>query len=268
MALEWADEARCREIEPRIGPRVVAGVFSASEGGVSNQAVALALERAAIALGADVRQRAGARSFERRGGRVTGVRAADGTTYRGEAVVFAAGARSGQLAARLGVALPVRPMRGQMIALGGMRAPIQHVVWGPNGYLVPRVNGLVFAGATVEDVGFRRRTTAAGMRRLRAMAGALVPQLRAATEHFSWAGLRPGSADGLPMIGRLSGCDNVYAATAHFRNGILLGPLTGRIVAEALVSADWSAIPAAFDPARFTADAVPARPRQRARAAT
>ena len=263
FTLEWADEELCREIEPRLGPLAIAGVFSPSEGSVSNQAVTLALERAATMLGAEVRQRAGARSFERRGERVTGVRAADGTTYRADNVVIAAGARSGQLAARLGVALPVRPMRGQMIALGGMRAPIRHIVWGPDGYLVPRANGLVFAGATVEDVGFRRRTTAAGIRRLGAMAAALVPQLGAATEHFSWAGLRPGSADGMPMIGRIPGWENVFAATGHFRNGILLGPLTGRLVAEALVAGDWSCIPAEFDPARFLAPA-PARPRARA----
>lgn len=268
FALEWVDEALCREIEPRLGAGVIAGVFSASEGGVSNQAVALALERGAIALGADVRQRSGVRSFDRRGDRVTAVRTADETIYAADAIVLAAGARSGQLAARLGVTLPVRPMRGQMIALGGMRAPIRHILWGPKGYLVPRANGLVFAGATVEDVGFRRRTTAAGIRRLRSMAGALVPQLRAATEHFSWAGLRPGSADGLPMIGRLPGWENVFAATGHFRNGILLGPLTGRVVAGALVSGDGNGVPAEFDPARFAQPPRRARPSGRARAAT
>jgi glycine oxidase len=252
FALEWLDAALCREIEPRLGARAIAGVFSASEGSVSNQAVTLALERAAIAQGAIVHQRAGVRSFVRSDGRVTGARTLDGALHRADAFVLAAGARSGKLAKALGVTLPVRPMRGQMIALGGMRTPIRHPVWGPDGYLVPRANGLVFAGATVEDVGFRRRTTVAALRRLRAMASALVPQLRAATQHFAWAGLRPGSPDGLPMIGTLPGAENVIAATGHFRNGILLGPLTGRVVAEALVSGDWSAVPPAFDPARFS----------------
>ena len=92
-----------------------------------------------------------------------------------------------------------------MIALGGMSTPIRHIVWGPDGYLVPRANGLVFAGATVEDVGFRRRTTKAGVRAMRSMAIGLVPQLAAAKVHFEWAGLRPGSPDDLPMIGPLPG---------------------------------------------------------------
>ncbi|MHB8378023.1 MAG: glycine oxidase ThiO [Dehalococcoidia bacterium] len=250
--LEWLDGATCRELEPRLSARAVAGVFSPSEGSVSNQMVALALARGALAHGAVIHERAGVRSFERRDGRVTGVRTA-AARYECETVVLAAGARSGQLAARLGIDLPVRPVRGQMIALGGMRTPVRHIVWGPGGYLVPRANGIVFAGATVEDVGFRRRTTAAGVRGLRAMASALVPQLAAATVHFAWAGLRPGSADGLPMIGPLPGYENAFAATGHFRNGILLGPLTGELVADGLLSGDWSGVPAAFAPARFAA---------------
>ena len=140
-----------------------------------------------------------------------------------------------------------------MIALGGMRTPIQHVVWGPDGYLVPRANGLVFAGATVEDVGFRRRTTRAGTRAMRSMAVRLVPQLAAAKMHFEWAGLRPGSPDDLPVIGPLPGWPNVFAATGHYRNGILLGPLTGQLVASGIVEGDWSGVAPEFSPSRFSA---------------
>jgi glycine oxidase len=140
-----------------------------------------------------------------------------------------------------------------MIAMGGMSTPIRHIVWGPNGYLVPRANGLIFAGATVEDVGFRRRTTKAGVHAMRSMAIGLVPQLAAAKVHFEWAGLRPGSPDDLPMIGPLASWPNVVAATGHYRNGILLGPLTGKFVAQGIVNRDWSETPPEFDPARFSA---------------
>jgi glycine oxidase len=210
----------------------------------------LGLERAAIALGAKIQQRTPVTGFTTRGGRVTAVCSGD-AAFACDAVVVAAGARSGQIAARLGTALPVRPVRGQMIALGGMSTPIRHIVWGPGGYLVPRANGLVFAGATVEDVGFRRRTTKAGVRAMRSMAIDLVPQLVAAKQHFEWAGLRPGSPDDLPMIGPLPGWANVVAATGHYRNGILLGPLTGKLVANGIVTGDWGDVPAEFDPARF-----------------
>jgi len=248
--IEWLDGDLCRELEPRLSRRVAAGVFSAAEGSVSNQLLALGLERAAVALGADIRSRTPVTGFRTLTGRVTAVRAG-GDEFACDAVVLAAGARSGQIAAKLGARVPVRPVRGQMIALGGMSAPIRHIVWGPDGYLVPRANGLVFAGATVEDVGFRRRTTKSGLRALRSMAAALVPQLTAAALHFEWAGLRPGTPDALPIIGPLPECANVAAATGHYRNGILLGPLTGRVIARGVLEGDWSGVPPEFAPSRF-----------------
>jgi glycine oxidase len=171
--------------------------------------------------------------------------------FFGDYVVLAAGARSGQLAAKLHAPVPVRPVRGQMVALGGMLAPVRHIVWGPDGYVVPRANGIVFAGATVEDVGFRRRTTKDGIRSLRAMASALVPQLAAATAQFEWAGLRPGTPDALPIIGPVPGFENLVATTGHYRNGILLGPLTGKLVARGITSGEWDALLEPFTPARF-----------------
>jgi len=250
MAVDLLDGALCRELESRLSGRMAGGVFSPGEGAVSNQLVALALERAAIARGATVRSGTPVTGFETRGGRVRAVRSRD-ASYACDAVVIAAGARSGQIAAKLRARLPVRPVRGQMIALGGMRPAVRHCVWGPHGYLVPRANGLVFAGATVEDVGFRRRTTKAGERGLRAMASTLVPQLRAATQQFAWAGLRPGTPDGLPMIGPLPEWEDVVVATGHYRNGILLGPLTGRLVAKGVMQRDWAGVPAEFSPGRF-----------------
>jgi glycine oxidase len=250
LPIEWLDTHMCRELEPRFSERVLGGVFSPGEGSVSNQLLTLGLERAATALGAKIRQRTPVTGFTSRGERVVAVRSGD-ASFACDAVVIAAGARSGQIAARLGAALPVRPVRGQMIALGGMSTPIRHVVWGPDGYLVPRANGLIFAGATVEDVGYRRRTTKAGVRAMRSMAIGLVPQLAAAKVHFEWAGLRPGSPDDLPMIGPLPGWSNVVAATGHYRNGILLGPLTGKFVARGIIAGDWGDVPVAFDPGRF-----------------
>jgi glycine oxidase len=249
LPIEALDAALCRELEPRLSPRVVGGVFSPSEGNVSNQLLALGLERAAQALGAEIRNRTPVTGFTTKSGRVIHVRSGD-ESFACDTVVLAAGARSGQIARKLRAPLPVEPVRGQMIALGGMRTPIQHIVWGPDGYLVPRANGLVFAGATVERVGFRRRTTKDGVRRMRAMAAALVPQLAAAKQHFEWAGLRPGTPDHLPFIGPLPSDDNVVAATGHYRNGILLGPLTGKLVAQGITSGDWSAVPPEFSPSR------------------
>ncbi|MDP9237256.1 MAG: glycine oxidase ThiO [Chloroflexota bacterium] len=250
LPIDALDAASCRELEPRLSRRVAGGVFSSSEGSVSSQLLALALERAAAAAGAVIHNGAPVTGFERAGDRVVAVRSRD-RSFPCDAVVLAAGARSGQIARLLRIHLPVRPVRGQMIALGGMLAPVQHIVWGPDGYLVPRANGLIFAGATVEEVGFRRRTTVAGVRAMRRMARTLVPQLASATVHFAWAGLRPGSPDGLPIIGPLPAYPNVIAATGHYRNGILLGPLTGALVARGICEGDWSAVPPEFRPGRF-----------------
>ena len=258
--LELLDAAQCREAEPRISERIIGGLYSPNEGSVSNQLLALAFERAAIAHGAEIRQRAAVTGFRTRGDRVAAVRTSD-VDFACDNIVIAAGARSGQIAAKLPhrrlttddrrPALPVHPVRGQMIALGGMSTPIRSIVWGADGYLVPRANGIVFAGATVEDVGFRRRTTQAGLRRMRSMANALVPQLSVAKHLFEWAGLRPGTPDGLPILGPVPGWSNVIGATGHYRNGILLGPITGRLIAEGIVRADWSNVPDAFAPSRF-----------------
>lgn len=252
LPVEWLDGAACRELEPRLSDAVAGGAYSETEGSVSNQLLALAFERAATARGAEFRERQPVTGFETAGGRVVAARTPEGAVA-GDMFVLAAGARSGQLAdlLRPRVSVPVRPIRGQMIALGGMSVPITRVVWGPGGYLVPRANGLVFAGATVEDVGFRRRTTQAGVRGVRANAIALVPQMRAATVHFAWAGLRPGSADGLPIIGPVPPYENLIAATGHFRNGILLGPITGAAVASGITDADWTHVPEEFAASRF-----------------
>lgn len=250
LPIEALDAKTCHELEPRLSERITGGVFSSNEASISSQLLALALERAAIAHGATIRNGAPVTGFQTNADRVTAVRSRD-ATFACDTVVIAAGARSGQIARMLRLALPVRPVRGQMIALGGMQAPIRHIVWGPGGYLVPRVNGLVFAGATIEDVGFRRRTTHAGELAMRSMAGRLVPQLKAATVHFAWAGLRPGSPDDLPMIGPVPRWANVIAATGHYRNGILLGPLTGRLIARGVCQGDWGDVPTEFSPGRF-----------------
>ncbi|MEX2226978.1 MAG: glycine oxidase ThiO [Dehalococcoidia bacterium] len=242
--VRWLGGNACREIEPRITSRSINGVLSPSEATVSNQLVALALERASRKRGVAVREHSPVTRVRRSQERVVALDAG-GETYRAEAIVLAAGARSGQVARKMGIALPVFPIRGQMIALGGMACPIGRPVWGPEGYLVPRVNGLVFAGATVEDVGFRRRTTKGGARAMRAMAARLVPQLSAAKVHFEWAGLRPATADGQPIIGPVPG-SNVIAATGHYRNGILLGPLTGSWVAAGIVKGTWDGVPPEF----------------------
>jgi len=254
VELAELDQRMVREVEPRLSERVIGGVLCPDEGHVSNQLFTLAVARAAKKRGARLIEGAPVLGFRTSAGRVTSVR-----TPRGEFAcdhfVLAAGAWSRQIAAKLGADVPVHPVRGQMIALGRMVTPVHVVVWGPRGYLVPRANGLVFAGATVEEVGFRIRTTKRGLAQVRRGAFELVPQLRHAREHFSWAGLRPGSPDGLPILGPLPGWENVTVATGHFRNGILLAPITGELIARAILHGRPPEALAPFDPGRFRTQA-------------
>jgi glycine/D-amino acid oxidase-like deaminating enzyme len=140
-------------------------------------------------------------------------------------------------------------MRGQMIAYHSNA--VRHAIWGRDGYFVPKPRGFLFAGATVEDAGFRKHTTGRGLAGLTRMATKLVPALRNATPVSSWAGLRPGSPDGLPILGRLPGRDNVYLAAGHFRNGILLAPITGKLMTQLVLKGRTDPLLEAFSPARF-----------------
>jgi glycine oxidase len=243
------DRKLVHEVEPRISERIIGGIFSPEEGQVSNQLFTLALSRAAKKRGVRFIEGAPVVRFLRRGARVPAVRTPQGD-FACDRIVLCAGPWTRALAKKLRADLPTFPVRGQMLALGGMVTPIGRPVWGRRGYVMPRANGLIFAGATVERAGFRIRTTKRGLAFVRRGAFELVPQLRQAREHFTWAGLRPGSPDGLPIMGALPGWDNVTVATGHFRNGILLAPITAELIAAALVDRDTAPL-APFDPARF-----------------
>jgi len=248
LPLKWLSPEELRAFEPALSPAIRGGLYSPAEHQVNADRLVQAFARAAEAKGAVLR-RATVRGLMREGVRIVGVQTNEGRIRAGH-VVLAAGPWTRRLAASLSVDLPLFPVRGQMLALPSKSAP-RHIIWGSAGYLVPKANGLVFAGATVERVGFRRRTTAAGLRGLTTMASSLVPRLGALAPIDSWAGLRPGSADGLPLLGTLPGRDGVSVATGHYRNGILLSPITGRLIARAIIDGSPGEALAPFSPARF-----------------
>ncbi len=250
LPLHWLNPDDLRAFEPGLSPYVRGGLYSPEEHQVNADRLTQALARAAAIHGATLRRHLRISGLLMRNSRVTGVRTASGNLAAGH-VVLAAGPWTGRLAASLGVDLPVFPVRGQMLALPSRSAP-RHILWGSAGYLVPKANGLVFAGATVERVGFRRRTTAAGLRGLAAMASSLAPRVGALAPVDSWAGLRPGSADGLPLLGPLPGWKGVSVATGHYRNGILLSPITGRLIARSIIDGPPDGAMAPFSPARFS----------------
>jgi len=246
---EWVEGEELKGLEPALSPKVMGAAYSEGDLNVDPGRVTLAFAFAAKAGGADLRTGTMLTGFHARGPRISGVSTNGGDIIDADCIVLAAGPWTQVLAARLSANVPTPPMRGQMIAYHS--TAVRHAIWGEDGYLVPKAGGILYAGATVEDVGFRKRTTPRALAGLRRMAATLVPALRRAEVASEWAGLRPGSPDELPIIGRLPGRENVYVATGHFRNGILLAPITGKLMSQLIMEGRTEMPLEPFRPARF-----------------
>jgi glycine oxidase len=239
LAVRWLDADALRTLVPAISPRARGAVYSEAEHQVNPTRTTEALARAAALRGTCFEQGAPVRGLLRDGRRVVGVRL-DGRNLPAGHVMLAAGAWAAACGEWLGTPVPVEPVKGQMVAVSPAPAPrqgagaaLRHTLYGGAGYAVPKADGTIFLGATVERVGFDRRATAAGVSELLALLPALVPGLGDPTFVRAWAGLRPGTPDHLPILGPVPGLDGVTLATGHYRNGILLAPITGEVIAQA-----------------------------------
>jgi glycine oxidase len=240
------EEAR-RE-EPALSPDVRSALLSPDEGQVIPRQITQAFRRGAVAHGATLREYAAVRSLVVRDGRVRGVEVSDGVV-EASTVVVAAGAWSSLLPGAC--RLPIQPVRGQIAALRSVPFPVRRVLYSFDGYIVPWPEGRLVLGATQEDAGYDARTTVEGIEKVLAGGKRLLPGLRHAEIDAAWAGLRPAAPDEAPVLGPAAGCDNLWLATGHFRNGILLGPYTARLLAESLVSGRLDRRLAAFSPQRI-----------------
>lgn len=218
--------------EPWMGPPVIGGIKIRGEGCVDNRLLGRALLAACEAHG--VRIESGAditAECDRR--RVLGVRTAHGFTP-GHAVINAAGAWAARVKGIPPECLPaIEPIKGQMFALGSPAGFVRHPTWVTGAYFVPRDDGKLLVGATVERTGFDQRVTAKGIHRLLDAALAAAPSLASFSMIETWAGLRPGTSDGLPFLGPTP-LHGLYVAAGHYRNGVLLAPATARLIADAL----------------------------------
>ncbi|HZN35870.1 MAG TPA: glycine oxidase ThiO [Pirellulaceae bacterium] len=145
---------------------------------------------------------------------------------------FTAGAWTGQLLSQLGISVGIVPIRGQMVLFRCAEPPVRHIINEGSRYLVPRDDGRLLAGSTEEEVGFDKRTTDDAIAELTRFARSLIPALAGAEIEQTWAGLRPGSFDGLPYLGRLPGLPNAFIASGHFRSGLSLSPATAVVMSQ------------------------------------
>lgn len=236
VALEFLTGAAARAIEPHLHPGTVGAALCRGDHQVDNRQVALALKRALAAAGGMLHEHSEAR-LDMAGGRVAGIVAGD-RAHRAEIVVLAAGAWSRGVAG-LPEAMrpPVRPIKGQMLALRmAAAAPLlRHVLWAPKAYLVPRSDGRLLVGATVEERGFDATATAGGVFALLEAARRTIPAVEELAIDEIWTGFRPGSRDDAPILGATE-VAGLVIATGHHRNGILLLPVTAEAIADLILT--------------------------------
>ena len=231
---EWLSRERLAVVEPLLSGTCPGGLLIADHGYVGAAALTEALAWAAVRHGAQID--AHRRITKVDAGRdAVQVIAEDGSRSSAARVVVAAGSWSGRVGLDEAAARSVRPVRGQLLRLAWPGPAPGHVIWGERCYVVPWQDGTVLVGATVEDVGFDERTTAAGVRDLLDAVCELLPEAWTAAFVDARSGLRPATTDGLPILGPSGASPNVIYATGHYRNGVLLAPITAILLADLII---------------------------------
>jgi glycine oxidase len=228
---EWLDGDAVRVFEPSVTPAALGGLLTPDHGHIGVSALLEALVRQSKLAGAVFEFPVQVVSVEQRHNRVHV--AAGERHYEGDAVVIAGGSWSRRLRIAGIGALPIRPIRGQLLHLQWCEGDQPgRIVWGPHCYTVPWADGSLLVGATVEDVGFDEGTTVSGVHALTSAVTELLPHASGARLEAIRVGLRPSLADGLPAIGPFGHAPRIVAATGHYRSGVLLAPITATLVSR------------------------------------
>jgi glycine oxidase len=250
IAARLLDAKAARAEEPHLSQDVVGGLLIPSHGFVAAGELTRALATAARRHGAQLIEQGRVRRISRAGADL--VVDTDRGSLTGNGVVMAAGSWSGQIEIEgVETRVPVRPVRGQLLHLAWIGPTLRRVTWSERCYLVPWDDGTLLVGATVEEAGFDERTTTAGVRDLIEAAAEIVPHAWTAGLVAARAGLRPATPDGLPVIGPSAALPNLMYATGHYRNGVLLSPLTAKLVADAMLENRFDPALEATSPQRF-----------------
>ena len=255
LAVEKLSATETHKLEPFVSPEILGSLYFPNDWQVENRKLIHALEKYAEFNEIEIRENCRIESLIIEDEKVVGAETASEKFFAG-AVVLATGAWTSLIKAA-GFTLPeIKPIRGQIIEFQTAKRLFGKVIYSPRGYLVPRADGRILAGATVEDAAFDKTISEAATRFLLENALEIAPNLANLKIHAQWVGLRPFAADALPVLGEMRGLENLFIASAHYRNGILLTPLTAEIVAGKICgdknSADKnSAYLERFSPDRF-----------------
>ncbi|HSE23765.1 MAG TPA: glycine oxidase ThiO [Pyrinomonadaceae bacterium] len=247
LSAERLTAAEALTLEPQISPAITGALLFPRDVQVENRRLLAALANSVQGFGISVLNETNVDEVVASAGRVSGVRTNKGL-IQSSTVIVAAGAWSDLNGA---MKFPVEPVRGQMVCLSAKPQLTRHVIYSPRGYLVPRQDGRLIAGSTTEHVGYLKLVTAGGLKSILLNAGEISPAIERLPVVTSWAGLRPRAPDGLPLLGPCDEIEGLIYATGHYRNGILLAPLTGELIADTVVDGRISGELATFSPNRF-----------------
>jgi glycine oxidase len=250
LQVEHLTAQETRKTEPFVSPDVLESLYFPNDWQVENRKLLYALRKYCDLYGIEIRENSKVKNLLTESDKIVGAETGSEKFYAVK-TVLTTGAWTSLIKAE-NVALPqVVPIRGQMISFHTAKRLFQKVIYSPRGYIVPRADGRILVGATVEDAGFDKSVSEAGIELLRDHALEIVPSLENLEIYESWAGLRPFAADGFPVLGEFEEDENLFIATAHYRNGILLAPMTARVLAEKIAENRHSKYLEIFNPRRF-----------------
>lgn len=240
------DREQIVELEPAVNDSVLEGLLFPDDCQVENRKLVDALAAFARANDISVIEGCDVVSVKTEGGRATGIRTPT-NEHTGDNVILASGAWTSLIDVPGAPLAGFKPIKGEILSYGPSRGLLRHVIYSPRGYLVPRSDGRVLAGATVEDAGFDKTVTLSAEESIKTSALEILPRLCELEIRDRWAGLRPWAPGGRPAIGRVPGFENLIVASGHYRNGILLAPATAELVAD-LVSGEHNDFGEEFAP--------------------
>lgn len=246
--VEELSPAQLRELEPLLSEHAQVGVWLPDDHHVDTRLLMNALTVACLRRGVQFITETPVIGLASEGARVIGVHV-PGNLLSSAFVVNAAGSWAGLVDPSM-MQFPIRPIRGQMVQLNIQPQPVRHLLHSTGCYIVPWPDGRLLIGATVENVGFNKSVTAQGVHQLLSAALKMLPALHGATVQGTWAGLRPDTEDNLPILGPAQ-WQNVIMATGHFRNGILLAPVTAQLLTELITTGEASHSLEPYSPQRF-----------------
>ncbi|MBI3343318.1 MAG: glycine oxidase ThiO [Gammaproteobacteria bacterium] len=246
-SLEILDTGTLRTLEPELAPRPGSALLFPEVAQIRNPRLLQALKQSVLQQGVVIEENTEVGRLLVQAGHINGVETGRGH-YQASRVIIAGGAWSGTLLAGLGLGVQVTPMRGQMLLMQAPVGLVRHILSSQQRYVIPRRDGRLLIGSTLEQAGFDKSVTEEGLLQLKQFAAMLVPSLKDYRVERHWAGLRPGSPNGVPYIGEHPRIKGLYISTGHFRNGIVMAPGSAHLLADILLNRQPIVDPSPYRP--------------------